>query len=221
MNDIWLELPPAARALYDKLEKEMFVQMDDGAEIEVFNAAALTGKCLQASNGALYVKPGEPGYSIMHDTKLDALDDVLEEAAGSPVLLLYGFKHDRERILQKYPGAREFKSGMGKAATEQLINDWNAGCVPLLIGHPGSMGHGLNLQRGGHTVVWYGLNWSLELYEQANARIDRQGQEHPVVIHRLLCRGTMDAGVADALDHKCTTQTGLRQAISDYRSTRC
>ena len=220
VNDIWLDLPPKARQLYNKLEQEMFVEMDDGAQIEVFNAAALTGKCLQASNGALYVKPGEPGYSIMHDTKLNALDDVLEEAAGSPVLLLYGFKHDRARILQQYPEAREFKSGMGKGATEQLINDWNAGLVQLLIGHPGSMGHGLNLQAGGHTVVWYGLNWSLELYEQANARIDRQGQEHPVVIHRLLCSGTMDAGVADALDNKRTTQAQLRQAISDYRAKR-
>lgn len=220
VNDIWLDMPPAAMDQYKQLEKDMFVQMDDGAQIEVFNAAALTGKCLQAANGALYVEPGEPGYSILHDTKLDALDDVIEEAAGSPVLILYAYKHDKERIMQRHPGCQQFKSGMSKTATENMIRDWNAGKVPLLMGHPASMGHGLNLQDGGHIAVWYGLNWSLELYEQANARLDRQGQTHPVVQHRLLCSGTMDEGVAAALDGKRTTQAELRQAIYDYRNAR-
>jgi SNF2 family DNA or RNA helicase len=218
VNDIWLDMPPAAMAKYKELETDMFVQMDDGAQIEVFNAAALTGKCLQAANGALYIEPGEPGYSIMHDTKLDALDDVIEEAAGSPVLILYAYKHDKERILQRHPDARSFKSGMSKKAMEQLMDDWNAGRITKLLGHPASMGHGLNLQEGGHIAVWYGLNWSLELYEQANARLDRQGQTHPVIQHRLLCKGTMDEGVADALDGKKATQAELRQAIFDYRN---
>jgi SNF2 family DNA or RNA helicase len=137
------------------------------------------------------------------------------------VLILYAYKHDKERIMQRHPDCQLFKSGMSKTATEKMINDWNAGKISKLMGHPASMGHGLNLQDGGHIAVWYGLNWSLELYQQANARIDRQGQTHPVVQHRLLCRGTMDEGVASALDGKQSTQAELRQAIADYRETRC
>lgn len=216
-NDLWITLPLEARKKYDQLETEMFMEMDSGAQIEVFSAGAKTGKCLQAANGAVYLNPGDPDWEALHDAKLDALEDVVEEASGAPVLVLYAFKHDRDRILKKYPEAEEFKSGMSVKKVQDLVSRWNAGSVSMLLGHPASMGHGLNLAQGGHIAVWFGLNWSLELYEQANARLDRQGQTQTVLIHRILAKGTMDEAVRMALDSKASTQQDLKKAISDYR----
>lgn len=219
INDIMVDLPPAARAQYDELEQEMFTALDDGTEVEVFNAAALTNKCLQAANGAVYHDPEKRDeWAKVHDAKLEALDDIIEEAAGKPILLLHQFRHDRERIMKRYPWAESLKSSLGEAKIMNMVERWNRGEIPLMIGHPASIGHGLNLQKGGHTMVWFGLNWSLELYMQANARLHRQGQEHPfVMIHRILARDTLDSAVAEALEGKAATQKDLRAAIKHYQ----
>ncbi len=216
INDINVTLDPKTMAAYERLEKEMFIRLDSGTEVEVFNAGALTSKALQAANGALYVDDSHD-WDILHDAKLDALEDILEEAGGQPVLCLYEFKHDLARIRKRFPDSRAM-GPMSLSALESLIEDWEAGKIPLLCGHPASMGHGLNLQYGGHTIVWYGLNWSLDLYNQANGRLMRQGQTRPVMVHRILAANTMDWAVRDALDDKAQTQTELKRAINEYRN---
>ncbi len=211
-NDIWVTMPARAFKKYQQLEEEFFIEMDSGVDIEVANAAGLTNKCLQAANGALYDETGE--WSPLHTAKLEALDSIMEEAAGQPVLVLFNYHHDRERILERFPMAEFFGGGMDPV---DVVDRWSAGKIKMLIGHPGSMGHGLNLQYGGHTIVWFGLNWSLDLYLQTNARIDRQGQTHPVIIHRILTADTMDVGVLQALAGKAATQQELRAALQAYR----
>lgn len=216
-NDIDIVLPPDIMAQYDLLEKEMFLELDSGAELEVFNAAAKTNKLLQFANGACYLSPGGE-WAPVHQAKLDALEDVIEEAGRVPVLCFYEFRSDVERIMKRFPkDAVHLKGGLSTKATQDIINRWNAGEIPLLVAHPASAAHGLNLQYGGHTMVWFGLNWSLELYEQAIARLARQGQTKSVMIHRLLARNTMDYAVSESLDNKANTQNALRSAIKEYR----
>ncbi len=158
-------------------------------------------------------------WEALHDAKLDALEDVLEEAAGKPVLCSYTFKSDAERIMKKFSKYRPVNlTTVKSSATEDVINKWNDGKIKLLIGHPASMGHGVDgLQDSGSILVWFGLNWSLELYEQMNGRIDRQGQKDMVSIIRILCRDTVDLAVADALTRKTDDQNTLKDAIQRYR----
>ena len=212
-NNLVVEMPAEARALYTELENNMFFQLDNGIQIEVANQAALVNKCLQAANGAVY--DAEHNWSHMHNAKLDALESVVEESGGQPILVLINYHHDRERILWRYPDAVVLDSRVDPV---KVVEDWTAGKIQMLVGHPGSMGHGLNLQYGGHQVVWFGLNWSLDLYLQANARIDRQGQVNHVLIHRILTANTMDMAVLEALDNKAVTQAELRAAIYAYRN---
>lgn len=220
VNDIMIDLTPKTRKAYEQLEKEMFLRMDDGESVEVFNAAALSTKCHQAANGAMYIEPKSPKWSLLHDQKLDALEDIVEESGGQPILCLTAFKHDRERIMKKFPGAEFIGGTMTQATIEDMVDRWTRGEIPLLVGHPASIGHGLNLQYGGHIMVWFGLNWSLELYEQAVARLDRQGQTQPVMIHRLIVRSTVDEVIRAAIETKAYTQNGLRQALESYRKTK-
>ena len=212
-NNIMVDLPAKALKHYADLERDMFTVLDNGQGIESANAAVLTNKCLQAANGAIYDE--DRNWHKLHDAKLDALEDIVEESAGQPLLVLYGFKHDQARIKEKFPGAVDFHDYKDP---QQLMDDWDKGLIQMLIGHPASMGHGLNLQYGGHIIVWFGLNWSLDLYLQANARLDRQGQKRPVMIHRILANDTMDFAVLEALENKATTQEQLRDAIKKYRN---
>ena len=217
VNDIWVDLPERTREYYQQLEEEMFVEMDTST-VEVFNAAALTTKCLQMANGAVY--NAVDSWTEVHEAKLDALEDIVEEAAGSPVLVVVSFHHDAHRILKKFRGAEWLRPGLGAKDASSLIDRWNAGQVPLLIGHPASMGHGLNLQDGGHIQAWFGLTWSLDLYEQTIARLMRQGQERPVIVHRILARDTTDEAVRAAIRAKIQTQEGLKTALVEYRKKR-
>ena len=219
-NDIMLTLPSAIRTKYEQLENDMFIALDSGAEVEVFNAAALTNKCLQAANGALYTIPGSQEWDILHDEKLNAMEDIIEESAGNPVLCLYEFRSDLDRIRKKFPQAVYLGGTMSTTEVQQLQDDWNAGKIPLLIGHPASVGHGLNLQYGGHTMIWFGLNWSLELYDQAIGRLVRQGQKFPVIIHRLLAADTLDEAVRSSLYYKAVTQDDLKKTINAYRQSK-
>jgi SNF2 family DNA or RNA helicase len=223
VNDVSIELPENLRALYNRMEKELFIQLDSGKEVEMFNQAALTNKCLQFSNGAMYPVAGMPLWEPIHDLKLEALEEIIDEAQGQQVLCAYAYRSDAERIMERFKHLRpvnltECKS---EAALQNAMARWASGDCLLMIGHPASMGHGIDgLQKRGHIIVWYGLNWSLDLYDQMNARIRRQGQGAPVICHRLMMLDTLDQAQAMALDEKAQTQAGLRNAVKQYRLTR-
>lgn len=223
VNNIDVELPADIRSKYDQMEKEFFLMLDSGKSVEMFNQASLTNKCLQFSNGAVYPIPGMPLWEPIHDLKLDALEEIIDEAQGSPVLCSYAYRSDAERIMARFKDIDPIN--LTECKTEFALNDamrrWKSGECRLMIGHPASMGHGVDgLQKRGHTIVWFGLNWSLDLYEQMNARIRRQGQGHPVVCHRILTRDTLDQAQALALDEKSQTQEGLKKAVREYRKQR-
>ena len=223
VNNIEIEMPDDLRAKYDKMEREFFLQLDSGKEVEVFNQAALTNKCLQFANGAVYPIAGMPLWEPVHDLKLEALEEIIDEAQGSPILCAYAYRSDAQRIMERFEALdpinlTECKS---EAALNNAMYRWKNGDCQLMIGHPASMGHGIDgLQKNGHILVWYGLNWSLDLYEQFNARVRRQGQGAPVICHRILMQDTLDQAQALALDEKATTQAGLRNAVKQYRLTK-
>jgi hypothetical protein len=223
VNNIEIEMPPDLRVRYDKMEKEFFLKLDSGAEVEMFNQASLTNKCLQFSNGAMYPVAGMPLWEAVHDLKLEALEDIIDEANGSPILCAYAYRSDAERIMTKFKHLRPINLTECKteASLVNAMHRWKTGDCDLMIGHPASMGHGIDgLQKNGHIVVWYGLNWSLDLYDQMNARVRRQGQGIPVICHRIMIQETLDQAQAIALDDKAQTQAGLRNAIKEYRQSR-
>lgn len=202
-------LEPKERRVYEQLKSDLVLDLD-GATIDAANAAALSGKLLQLASGAIYTSDGQ--WTAAHDRKLDALEDLVEAANGSPLLAAYWFAHDRERITAHFPQARELK-------TSAEIEAWNKGEITLGLIHPASAGHGLNLQSGGHLLVWFSLTWSLELYQQTNARLYRQGQLEPVTITHLVAEGTLDEAVLKALDTKDATQAALIDAVAQEIQT--
>lgn len=187
---------------YTTLKKELVLSIPDG-EITAANAASLSNKLSQMANGAIYLEDKE--FVTIHDRKLDALEDLIESANGKPLLVAYWFKHDLERIKERFE-VREIK-------ISKDIKDWNDGKIPIAVIHPASAGHGLNLQSGGSTLVWFGLTWSLELYQQTNARLYRQGQNDTVVIHHIITKGTIDEDILKALKRKDKTQSSLIDAV--------
>lgn len=203
MNRVEVSMDSRERKIYDDFQRDMVVSLQ-GEELDAVNAAALSGKLTQMANGAVY---GENRKVLhIHDRKLDALEDLMEAANGKPLLVAYWYEHDLQRIKARFKNARCID-------TTQDIDDWNAGKIPLALIHPASAGHGLNLQEGGCTIVWFGLTWSLELYQQLNARLWRQGQKHTVVIHHIVTKGTHDEDVLRALDNKDTRQSALIDAV--------
>lgn len=202
-------LEPKERRVYEQLKSDLVLDLD-GATIDAANAAALSGKLLQLASGAIYTSDGQ--WTAAHDRKLDALEDLVEAANGSPLLAAYWFAHDRERITARFPQARELK-------TSAEIEAWNKGEITLGLIHPASAGHGLNLQSGGHLLVWFSLTWNLELYQQTNARLYRQGQLEPVTITHLVAEGTLDEAVLKALDTKDATQAALIDAVAQEIQT--
>jgi len=223
INNVEIEMPDDLRAKYEKMEKEFFLTLDSGTTVEAFNQASLTNKCLQFSNGAMYPIAGMPLWEPVHDLKLEALEEIIDEAQGSPILCSYAYRSDAARIMEKFKhldpiNLTECKS---ESSLNNAMHRWKTGDCALMIGHPASMGHGIDgLQNNGHILVWYGLNWSLDLYEQFNARVRRQGQGAPVICHRIMCQDTLDQAQALALDDKATTQAGLRNAIKEYRMSK-
>lgn len=202
INKINIPLSATEQKRYDTLKREMAVSVK-GKEIDAVNAASLSNKLLQMASGAVY--DDEKRMIPIHDRKLDALEEVIEGANGKPVLVAYWYKHDLERIKKRFT-VQEIK-------TKEDIADWNERKIPVAVIHPAATGHGLNLQSGGCTLVWFSLTWSLELYEQTNARLYRQGQKETVVIHHLLAKGTIDEDVMNALAHKNKTQAALIDAV--------
>ena len=243
-NIVELTLSPREEKLYRQMERDMLLPYADiaratdeprrgyapaGAPSELsselvgaspslegdvlaLNAATLAGKLLQLSNGAVYDE--FHNIRVIHDKKLDALEDLIEAANGKPVLVMYAYQHDLTRIQQRFGKySPENPNGVRELKTSADLEDWNAGKIAVAVTQPASTGHGLNLQHGGSTIVWFGLNWSLELYEQANARLWRQGQKETVVIHHLVVKGTMDEQVMRALHEKAADQNALLAAV--------
>lgn len=202
MNNVQVHLSNQESAVYDTMHDQLVVDMA-GKQIDALNAASLSNKLSQMANGVVY--DDNQNQVLIHDRKLDALEDLIEAANGKPVLVAYWFKHDLERIKQRFD-VREIK-------TTKDISDWNQGTIPVGVIHPASAGHGLNLQAGGSTLIWYGLTWSLELYQQTNARLWRQGQTDPVVIHHIITENTIDEDILAALKRKDKAQTALINAV--------
>ncbi|EMW6317262.1 DEAD/DEAH box helicase [Enterococcus faecalis] len=202
INEVPVSLNKKEWKIYADFKEDMVTNLG-AEEIDAVNAAVLSGKLLQMANGAVY--DSENKAHIIHDKKLDALEDLIEGANGKPVLVAYWFKHDLERIKNRFP-VRQIK-------TSKDIEDWNSGSIPIAVIHPASAGHGLNLQRGGSTLIWFGLTWSLELYQQTNARLYRQGQNETVVIHHIIAKDTIDEDVILALTRKEKTQAALINAV--------
>jgi SNF2 family DNA or RNA helicase len=196
------------RERYDELKRDLVLQLP-GGEITAANAAALSGKLCQMANGAVYGDDG--AVNAIHDRKLDELEDLIEQANGNPVLVAYWFQHDKARIMERLVALHIPFAHLDKAGT---IERWNQGELPVALIHPASAGHGLNLQAGGSTLIWFGLTWSLELYQQTNARLWRQGQQsETVVIHHIITKDTIDEMVMKALDQKNLTQSALMDAV--------
>ena len=203
-NEIKIRLSEKEMKQYDQMEREQLLRIDDEAVVAL-NAAAVMNKLLQMANGSVYADGGD--VVKIHEKKLDALEEIID-TTGEPVLVFYSFRHDLEAIKKRIPDARELESS-------EDIARWNRGEIPVLLCHPASVGYGLNLQDGGHVIVWYGLTWSLELYQQANARLYRQGQQKAVIIHHLIAEGTVDEQVMRALQHKDTSQSALLAALKE------
>ena len=203
-----VKLSDKERERYDELRQDLVLKLA-GGDVTAANAAALSGKLCQMANGAVYGDDGTVHY--IHDRKLDALEDLIEAANGKPVLVAYWFKHDLERISARL---KDRHISFTKLDTSDSIASWNEGKWPVALIHPASAGHGLNLQSGGSTIIWFGLTWSLELYQQANARLWRQGQKaETVVLHHIIAKDTIDERVMKALSAKDKTQTALIDAV--------
>ena len=191
---------------YEKFEEEQVLKLQDEGDILAVNAAALSNKLLQYANGAIY--DADRNIHELHEAKLDALEEIIEAANGSPVLVFYSFRHDVSRIMKRLKAYHPKEIG-----GQEDIQAWNDGRIPVMLAHPASAGHGLNLQQGGHIMVWFGLPWSLELYQQANARLHRQGQSQPVRSYAIMTKGTMDADVKKALSGRTDRQDALMEAV--------
>ena len=201
-NEVFVTLSEKEWKVYSDFKEDMVANLGD-EEIDAVNAAVLSGKLLQMANGAVY--DIENKAHVIHDKKLDALEDLIEGANGKPVLVAYWYKHDLERIKDRFP-VRQIQSSKD-------IEDWNNSEIPIAVIHPASAGHGLNLQSGGSTLIWFGLTWSLELYQQTNARLYRQGQKDTVIVHHIITKNTIDEDVLLALTKKEKTQDALIDAV--------
>ena len=208
-NVVPVVLGPKARKTYRDMEREQLLEFENGDEALALNAASVMTKLLQLANGCIYAEDEnrERTTHRIHTAKLDALEEI-QDVTDGPLLVFYSYISDLENLQERFPQARVLK-------TEQDIADWNTGKIEILLAHPASVGYGLNLQDGGHTVVWYGLTWSLELYQQANARLHRQGQQHTVVVHHLIAEGTVDEKVMTKLQEKDVSQAALLEILKE------
>lgn len=202
VNEVPVRMDDKERKIYDAFREDMVAKIKD-KEIDAANAAVLSGKLLQMANGAVYDEA--KNVIRIHERKLDAVEDLIEGMNGKPILIAYWYQHDAERIKERFC-VREIK-------TSKDIEDWNNRAIPVAIIHPASAGHGLNLQEGGSTLIWFGLTWSLELYQQTNARLHRQGQKDTVITHHIIAKGTIDEDVMKALRKKEKTQDALIDAV--------
>lgn len=228
-NQIMVELPPKARKAYVEVENLLFTQLETGSKVTALGAGSALGKCKQIANGAVYLGDVDPitgvslrpsTYETLHDAKVEALLDLVDELQGKPLLVAYEFKHDLERLLKVLPKGTPYIGGGTKAdEANLLVAKWNAGMLPILLGHPASIGHGLNLQKGAASdVAWFSPTWNYELYDQFNRRLWRQGSKADRVrIHLILAKDTVDIDVVRALRHKGKTQDALIEALKERK----
>lgn len=226
-RNIRVDLPPELVKTYKKLEKSLIAMLESG-QIVASNAAVASGKCRQISNGAVYLTPeiesvldtkGSREWVDLHNAKLDALEELVNELQGRPLLVAYEFKHDLEKILKRFGKNTPYiGSGVNMVRTKQIEEDWNAGKIPLLLGHPASMGHGMNLQEKGNHICWFSPTWDYELYDQFNRRVRRQGNKASrVYVYRIITRNTVDERVVKALRSKKKGQDALFEALTSLR----
>jgi len=215
INKVYIELPPDARKTYNELEKKLLTDIELG-QVTAATAAVAIGKCQQIANGAVYLDGEERTVQHVHDAKLEAVQDIVEELSGQPCLIGYHFKHDLERLKKVYPDAPVIGSGVSGDQLTGIINKWNLGLTPVLLAHPQSAGHGLNLQGAGHAVIWFSNTWSLEIYEQFVRRLWRQGQRNNIIVHQMIARKTVDEAIIKAIETKDKTQQSLLNAIKEY-----
>lgn len=215
-NNVTVRMSPSERRVYDKFEREKVLPILENAVVSLDNmesavvgdtAAVLSGKLLQMANGAVY--DDKEGVFHLHDRKLDALEEIVDVSNGQPVLVFYSYKHDLNRIRERFEDAVLLKGS-------EDIDRWNNGEIRMLLCHPASAGYGINLQQGSHIIVWFGLPYSLEQYQQSNARLHRQGQEESVIVHHIVCEDTLDDRVLLALQRKDATQRSLLEALKGY-----
>lgn len=223
VRDVWVDMPIKSRKLYREMEKDMYIEIE-GRGVEAFNAASRTQKLLQLANGAIYVDheadnddhPKAKEWRMVHDEKIEALESIVYESGGAPILVAYQFKSDLARILRAFPQARHLDDD------PKTEHDWNKGKIPMLVAHPKSAGHGLNLQDGGNILVRFGVNWNLEQHDQIIERIGpvrqmQSGHKRPVFEYRILARDTVDEDVLDRLVNKCSVQDTLLQSMRRKR----
>lgn len=221
---ITIRFPPKVRTIYDQLERELFTELDSGASITAVNTLSLMSKSLQLCNGAIYPVPGEPSWDLIHNLKLDALEEIYDSHGRQPLLVSYQYIHDKERIVKRFKSRGEvvtLDASVKGDALGEVLRRWNAGEIPFLVGHANSIGHGLNLQFGSNHVVLFGLSYNLEMMLQFIGRLARQGQpEDRVFIHKILVEDSLDMAVLDALAGKESDQETLRKSIQSYRNKR-
>ncbi len=215
INPVVVELPPEARKVYDDMERSLVANIADGT-ITASTAAVGMMKCHQVCNGGVYLDGVERDVQHLHDAKTEAALEIVEENNGKPVMIAFHFAHDLARLKTAFPRARVIGTGVVGKELDDIIDKWNAGEIPVLLCHPQSAGHGLNMQDGGATIVWYSNTYSFEIFDQFNRRIYRQGQSQSVVVHQLIARDTVDEAIISTLGRKDKTQKSLLNALKDY-----
>jgi SNF2 family DNA or RNA helicase len=217
MNKVYVTLPPEALKKYKELEKKLVTDIEDGT-VTASTAAVAVGKCQQVANGAVYLDGAEKEIHEIHDAKLDAIEELVNGLEGQPCLIGYHFQHDLKRLKKLFPDAPVIGSGVSGDDLTSIIDRWNTGQVPVLLAHPQSAGHGLNLQGAGHAVIWFSNTWSLEHHDQFIRRLWRQGQRNNIIVHNIIAKNTVDEAIVKAVESKDGTQQSLMAAIKEYTS---
>lgn len=215
VNKVYVELPKTINVIYREFESKLLIDLEDG-RVTASTAAVSIGKCQQIANGAIYVDGTEKETKNLHDEKISAVEEIVEGLNGKPCLIGYHFKHDLIKLKKKFPDAPVIGSGVSGDAMNEIIDEWNKGLTPVLLAHPQSAGHGLNLQGSGHAVIWFSNTWSLEIYDQFIRRLWRQGQKNNIVVHQIIAKDTIDEAIVAAVESKDKTQQSLMNAIKDY-----
>jgi len=215
LNRVYVELPKAAKAVYKELEDKLMIEFEQD-QVTATNAAVAVGKCQQIANGAIYIDGDEREVKEIHGEKLDAVEELVEGLNGKPCLIGYHFKHDLQRLKTLFPHAPHIGSGIAGKDLKTIIDKWNQGDLPVLLAHPQSAGHGLNLQGTGYAVIWFSNTWSLEIYDQFIRRLWRQGQRNNIVVHQIIAKDTIDEAIVSAISGKDKTQQALMDAVRDY-----
>lgn len=214
-NKVYVNLPSKAKKMYKELEDKLLLDINDN-KVTASTAAVAVGKCQQIANGAIYLDGEDKDVQYMHDEKLNAVEELVEGLNGKPCLIGYHFRHDLTRLQKLFPNAPHIGSGVTGKEMQTIIDDWNQGKHTVLLAHPQSAGHGLNLQGAGYAVIWFSNTWSLEIYEQFIRRLWRQGQRNNIIVHQIIAKDTIDEAIVKAIHSKDKTQQALMNAIKDY-----